>query len=248
MVHVVRYESPQDWAQHVAARFASFLADHPSARVALPTGATPEPIYAGIIEAVRNGLASFDRAHVFLLDEFGGVPKDARGRCEAMLRRSLLDHLPGPPAQYHGFDADAPDVDAMCAEYEAAAAGSLDLVILGIGKNGHVGMNEPGTPPDSTTRRVALAPSTTQASVRYFGEGATLPTWGVTMGIATILAARTIWLIASGEGKAQIVRDVLLEPVSAQRPASLLRGHPNCWFFLDEAAASKLPAGVLSRE
>ncbi|MEO5821949.1 MAG: glucosamine-6-phosphate deaminase [Vicinamibacteraceae bacterium] len=247
MIHVVRYESPDVWAEHVAARFASFLADQPTTRVALPTGATPEPVYAGIVEAVRAGIASFRQAHVFLLDEFGGVPPDAKGRCDVMLHRALLDHVDLAPRNYHQFDPEAADVDAMCAAYDASLKQPLDLVMLGIGRNGHVGMNEPGTSPDSPTRRVELAPSTTQASARYFGEGAALPTWGITLGLTAILAARTIWILATGEGKADIVRDVLLEPVSASRPASLLRGHPDCWFFLDAAAASKLPVGVLSR-
>lgn len=247
MIHVVRYDSPQDWAQHVAARFAAFLADEPAARVALPTGATPEPVYAGIVEAVGAGIASFRRAHVFLLDEFGGVPPDAKGRCDVMLHRALLDHVDVTPSHYHRLDPEAEDLSAMCAAYDAALKPPLDLVMLGIGRNGHVGMNEPGTSPDSATRRVELAPSTTQASVRYFGEGAALPTWGITIGLSAILAARTIRLLATGEGKADIVRDVLLEPVSATRPASLLRGHPDCWFLVDAAAASKLPVGVLSR-
>ena len=247
MVHVVRYESPQNWAEHVAARFAAFLADEPAARAALPTGATPEPIYGGIVESVRAGIASFRRARIFLLDEFGGVAPDAKGRCDMMLRRALLDHVDLPPANYHPLNPEAEDIEAMCAAYDASMQGPLDLVMLGIGRNGHVGMNEPGTSPESVTRRVELAASTTQATARYFGEGAPLPTWGVTLGLREILAARTIWMIASGESKADIVRDVLLEPVSAQRPASLLRGHANCWFFLDAAAAAKLPAGVLSR-
>lgn len=247
MIHVVRYESPQAWAEHVAARFASFLGDTPAARVALPTGATPEPVYAGIVEAVRAGIASFRRAHVFLLDEFGGVPPDAKGRCDVMLHRALLDHVDVLPGHYHPLDPEAADIEAMSAAYDASLKQPLDLVMLGIGRNGHVGMNEPGTSPDSVTRRVELAPSTTQASVRYFGEGAALPTWGITLGLSQILAARTIWILATGDSKADIVRDVLLEPVSASRPASLLRGHPDCWFFLDAAAASRLPVGVLSR-
>jgi glucosamine-6-phosphate deaminase len=247
MIHVVRYDSHQAWADHVAARFAALLADAPTARMALPTGATPDPVYAGIVESVKAGIASFRRSHVFLLDEFGGVPADAKGTCNNMLRRALVDHVDLPPAHYHRFDPEADDIPAMCAAYDASMGGPLDLMMLGIGRNGHVGMNEPGTSPDSPTRRVELAPSTTQASVRYFGEGAQLPTWGVTIGLAGILASRTIWMIASGESKADIVRDVLLEPVSAQRPASVLRGHANCWFFLDAAAASKLPVGVLSR-
>jgi glucosamine-6-phosphate deaminase len=164
-----------------------------------------------------------------------------------MLRGALLDHVDLPPEHYHRLDPEAEDLEAMCAAYDASMKGPLDLVMLGIGRNGHVGMNEPGTSPESITRRVELAPSTTQATARYFGEGAPLPTWGVTLGLREILSARTIWMIVSGESKADIVRDVLLEPVSGQRPASLLRGHANCWFFLDAAAAAKLPAGVMSR-
>jgi glucosamine-6-phosphate deaminase len=247
MIHVVRYHSQADWAEHVAARFAAFLADEPAARVALPTGATPEPVYAGIVEAVRAGIASFRQAHVFLLDEFGGVAPDAKGRCDVMLRGALLDHVDLAPERYHRLDPEAEDLAAMCAAYDASMKGPLDLVMLGIGRNGHVGMNEPGTSPESVTRRVDLAPSTTQATARYFGQGVPLPTWGVTLGLREILSARMIWMIVSGESKADIVRDVLLEPVSGQRPASLLRGHANCWFFLDAAAAAKLPAGVLSR-
>jgi len=247
MIHIVRYESPQTWAEHVAARFASLLADEPGTRMALPTGATPEPVYAGIIEAVRSGIASFRRAHVYLLDEFGGVPVDAKGRCDVMLHRELLDHVDLSPEHYHRLDPEAADLAAMCAAYDASMKPPLDLMMLGIGRNGHVGMNEPGTSPESATRRVELAPSTTQASARYFGEGAALPTWGVTIGLSAILAAGTIWILATGESKADIVRDVLLEPVSTVRPASLLRGHANCWLFLDAAAASKLPVGVLSR-
>src|SRR5215213_1346110 len=113
MVHVVRYESPQAWAEHVAARFASFLADAPAARVALPTGATPEPVYAGIIEAVRAGIASFRNAQVFL-------------------HRTLLDHVDLAPAHYHRLNPEAEDLAAMCAAYDAAMKPPLDLVVLGI--------------------------------------------------------------------------------------------------------------------
>jgi len=115
MIHVVRYESRQDWAEHVAARLASFLADEPAARIALPTGATPEPVYAGMVDAVRAGVASFRSAHVFLLDEFGGVPPDAKGRCDVMLHRSLLDHVDLAPQRYHRLDPEAEDLAAMCA-------------------------------------------------------------------------------------------------------------------------------------
>ncbi len=226
MVHVVRYESPQAWAEHVAARFASFLADEPAARVALPTGATPEPVYAGIIEAVRAGIASFRRSHVFLLDEFGGVPPDAKGRCDVMLHRSLLDHVDLAPERYHRLDPEAEDLAAMCAAYDASMTPPLDMMVLGIGRNGHVGMNEPGTSPESATRRVELAPSTTQASVRELRRGRGAADVGRHDRALGNPRRAPISILATGDSKADIVRDVLLEPVSTTRPASLLRGHP----------------------
>jgi glucosamine-6-phosphate deaminase len=243
MMQVHRYASADEWAGHLAARFVAYLTAKPRARLCLPTGTTPVPLYDGIVQAVGAGLASFREAQVFLLDEFGGVPPDARGRCDVMLREALLDHVDLPSAHYHRPVPEAEDLDAMCAAYEAALAPGLDLAILGLGTNGHIGMNEPGTPPTSPTRRVDLAPETIRAAARYFGE-TTLPTWGVTVGLAALLASREVWLLATGTHKAEIVRDILLLPVSVERPASLLRSHPHCRLFLDAPAARLLPAGV----
>jgi glucosamine-6-phosphate deaminase len=163
-----------------------------------------------------------------------------------MLRDALLDRVDLPPGQYHRPVPEADDLEAMCAAYEASIAPGLDLTLLGLGTNGHIGMNEPGTAPTSVTRRVELAPDTIAASARYFGEGP-LPTWGVTIGLAALLASREVWLLATGVRKADIVRDILLQPVSVERPASLLRSHPHCRLFLDAAAASKLPPSVIPR-
>lgn len=241
MIQVVRYGSPEAWAEGVAARVLEFLAARPAARLCLPTGLTPVPVYDRIVEGVRGGAASFAQAHVFLLDEFGGVAPDSPGRCDVSLRRSLLDHVDLPPGRYHRPVPEAPDLEAMCRAYDAALGGGLDLAILGIGTNGHIGMNEPGSPADSPTRRVDLAPETTRAAARYFGDGP-LPAWGVTIGLGPLLASRAVWLLATGASKATIVRAILLEPVSADRPASLLRRHPACSLFLDDAAAADLPA------
>jgi len=240
------HENADEWAVRVAARFADALARQPSLRVCLPTGLTPLAAYARVVDLAREGRASFRDAEGFLLDEFGGVPADAAGRCDVMLRHALLDHVDLPPDRYHRPVPEAPDLAAMCADYDRAIDGRLDLTLLGIGTNGHIGMNEPGSLPDSPTRRVELAPETTHAAARYFGS-VPPPTWGVTIGLGPLRASRAIWLLATGASKADIVRDVLLEPMSVERPASLLRGHPSCVFVLDRAAASQLPSHVLSR-
>ena len=176
---------------------------------------------------------------MFLLDEFGGVTPDAEGRCDVMLRRALLDHVDLPPVRYHRPDPEAPDVDAMCDDYESRLGSGLDLALLGIGTNGHIGMNEPGTPPDSPYAAGRAPRGDDKASARYFGSGP-LPTWGVTVGLRVLLASRMVWLLAGGESKADIVREIVEGDPSPDLPASLLRGHPDCWLFVDEAAAARL--------
>jgi glucosamine-6-phosphate deaminase len=239
VIQVFRYTDADALADDVAERLVSFLAARPAARLCLPTGATPAPAYARLAAAVRRGRVSFREAEVFLLDEFGGVPPSAAGRCEQLLRRALLDHVDLPAERFHAPDPEAADIEGMCRAYEEAIDNRLDLTVLGIGTNGHIGMNEPGTPTDSRTRRVALAPETTRAAARYFGADQ-LPTWGVTLGLATLLASGEIWLLATGEAKADAIRAAVRGWVSADLPASLLQTHDNCLLFADAAAAAGL--------
>lgn len=240
---VAGFTTLTEWADHLAARIISVIESRPDARLCLPTGLTPLPVYHRLAAAVREGRVSFARAEVFLLDEFGGVPVDAEGRCDVMLRRALIDHLDLPAERYHAIDTERGDLDAVSLAYDRAIDGRLDLTILGIGTNGHIGMNEPGSAADSPTRWVDLAPETIAAAGRYFGN-APLPTWGITMGLKPILASGEIWLLATGASKAPIVRRLLTETPSPALPASLLRRHPNCWLFVDAdaLAPSLVPA------
>jgi glucosamine-6-phosphate deaminase len=237
MIHVSLFRNAPQLADDVSERMVTFLNRHPNARVSLATGGTPEPVYADLAAAVQEGRTSFRQAEVFLLDEFGGVPRNAAGRCEQMLRRTLLELVDLPDEQFHTPDPEAGDLDAMCRAYELAIQPGFDLTVLGIGTNGHIAMNEPGSPIDSRTRRVELTPETTRASARYFAEGV-LPTWGVTTGIATLLGSREIWLLATGASKADAIRRTLHGPPSAEVPASFLQTHANCLLFADDAAAS----------
>ena len=211
---------------------------NPALKICLPTGLTPAAVYAEMVHNVRDGDISFSRASIFALDEFGGLPADDPGLTKNTLDRQLVSSIDLPPERFHFFEPSARDVDEQCRTYDQAA-GRFDLVLLGIGLNGHLGMNEPGSDPDSPTRRVDLHDSTIQAAARYF-DHANLPRWGVTVGLGPILAAREVWLLATGAGKADVVRTTVRDAGGPHLPASLLRNHPNCSFFLDAEAGALL--------
>ena len=225
------------WADRVAAMVLERLSANPALRLCLPTGLTPLPIYDRLAAAVGRGQASFSRAEVVLLDEFGGVPADDPGRCDQMLLRAFVSRVDLPAERFHRFLLDG-DVDDECRRYEAMVGAGCDLALLGIGTNGHLGMNEPGSAPDSTTRRVELAPSTIAASARYFGRSTDLPTWGVTLGLATLRRSHEVWVLATGAAKAPIVRVTMEGPTSAEVPSTLLRDHPAAALIADEEAAA----------
>jgi glucosamine-6-phosphate deaminase len=153
-----------------------------------------------------------------------------------MLCRTFLDRLTEPPLVSHFLDVDSNDLDSVCRNYENLIAdGGLDLAILGLGRNGHLGLNEPGSPPDSKTRVVKLAAETRAGVGRYGIDDP--PTWGVTVGLGTLLEAREVWLFVRGADKSNVLRRVLREPVGSHLPASYLRNHPNSVIWADQAAA-----------
>jgi glucosamine-6-phosphate deaminase len=235
-VTLLRGGSTDVWARLVADLFIERLKAQPGMRVCLPTGLTPVPIYDQLADAVAAGNVSFARAEVFLLDEFGGVDPGDPGRCDQMLERFLLSRIDLPAARFHRLDLTG-DIDMVCRAYEDAVGHGCDLALLGIGTNGHVGMNEPGASADSLTRRVSLAPDTIAASARYFGHDR-LPTWGVTMGLGTLRRSQEIWVLASGAGKAPIVRQTLHGPITTAVPATLLREHPSVLLIADDEAGA----------
>jgi glucosamine-6-phosphate deaminase len=205
----------------------------------LPSGTTPVDIYLEISRSTREGLVSFRRASIFALDEFGGVHSDDPGRTSHTLRRQLIEAIDLAPSEYHFLDPDNTDLLTHCTEYEAAIGRGFDLVLLGIGPNGHVGMNEPGSPPDSPTRGVDLHDSTVHSAARYFAHQ-NVPRWGLTVGLKRLLDANEVWLLAKGAAKAEIVRHTLKGEIGPSNPASLLRSHPNASVFLDPPAGALL--------
>lgn len=156
-----------------------------------------------------------------------------------MLEKDLISLLDAPPLRLATWDTDADDLGAMCRAFDADVAdGGLDLIILGIGGNGHLGINEPGTPQDAPSRVVELHPTTAAATDRYGADER--PAWGVTLGMEQILAGREVWLLATGPHKASIVRAACRGPLGSHVPASYLQTHPNVRVLLDESAASEL--------
>jgi glucosamine-6-phosphate deaminase len=229
-----------DWADRVAGLLADRFAGRPDLVVCLPTGSTPGPLYERLPAVLATRGVSTAGATIVVLDDYLGLPPGHPARCERMLHRELVDRVDPPPGRVIAFDVDAPDPAGACAEFDGdvAAAGGLGLVILGLGRNGHVGMNEPGSPADAPTRVIELAPSTRDAARGYGADP--VPTHGVTLGMAGILAAREVWLLATGAGKAGILARTVDGPITPEVPASLLRGHPGLRVIVDEAAASGL--------
>jgi glucosamine-6-phosphate deaminase len=231
-------------ARAAADRVAALLARTPAAALGLAAGATPLAAYADLIARHRAGTIDLSRATAFGLDEYLGIGPDHPASCAFTLRRNLIEPAGIPEARVHLLDGlHAGDLAAHCAEHERAiaTAGGIDLQILGLGVNGHIGFNEPGSGLAGPTRAVGLRAATRATNRPIFAPlGEEVPRAALTMGISTILAARRILLLATGATKADAVARMAEGPVGAWIPASALQLHPDATLLLDEAAAEKL--------
>jgi glucosamine-6-phosphate deaminase len=239
-VTVTILATPEAACLRAAEMVAKLVAATPAPVLALPAGNTPRPVYAELARRHREQGLSFARATAFALDEYAGIAPDHPASFARFLDDELYRRVEWPRAQVHAPDATAADLDDACDRYDRAiAAGGLDLCLLGIGANGHVAFNEPGSPFDSRTRVIALADDTRAAAAGAFGGGPA-PARALTVGIATILSARRCVLLAYGAAKAAVVARAIQEPPSPALPASALQLHPDATFILDAAAASRL--------
>lgn len=230
-----------------ASRFAAdvvedLLRRRPTAVLGLATGSTPEPLYAELIRRHREDGLRFAGARTFNLDEYVGLPVDHPESYHAYMRRRLFDHVDLDPANVHIPDGLAADPAAECEAYEDAIqdAGGLDLQVLGIGSDGHIGFNEPSSSLGSRTRIKTLTPETVADNARFFDSPDEVPRHVLTMGVGTILEAREVILLAFGAGKAPAVRRAVEGPLTASCPASALQLHPRARVILDEGAAGEL--------
>lgn len=210
----------------------------PDATIGLAAGATPLGLYARLLGRGPD----LSRLTVFGLDEYLGLGTDHPASCAATLLAHFIRPAGIAPERVHLLDGRVQgDLKAACAEHERliAAAGGLDLQILGLGVNGHIGFNEPGSSLAGRTRPVALRSSTLRTNAAIFAPDPVPPT-ALSMGVGTILAARTILLLATGPSKADAVARMIEGPVSAMVPASALQLHPDAWVVVDTAAGAKL--------
>ncbi len=208
----------------------------------LATGSSPLPAYRELVRRHRAEGLSFAGVAAFLLDEYVGLPPGHPQSYREVIRREFTAHVDIDPAAVHGPDGSHPDPDRAAADYERAllAGGPVGVQLLGIGANGHVGFNEPGSALGSTTRVTTLTERTRRDNARFFGSPAAVPRRVITQGLATIARAGHLVLVAAGPGKAAAVAAALEGPVSAACPASVLQRHPRVTVVLDEAAAAGL--------
>ncbi|TNB71518.1 glucosamine-6-phosphate deaminase [Arthrobacter sp. BB-1] len=214
----------------------------PGAVLGLATGSSPLPVYDEL--AARHGRdgLDFSRAQGFALDEYVGLPAGHPESYREVIRREFTSRVNVAPENVHSPDGTATDIPAACLAYEEAiaAAGGIDLQLLGVGTDGHIAFNEPGSSFASRTRIKSLIEQTRRDNARFFSSLAEVPHHVLTQGLGTIMDARHVILLATGARKAQAVRDFVEGPVSAICPASILQFHPHATVLLDEAAASAL--------
>jgi glucosamine-6-phosphate deaminase len=220
------FESQDALADRAAHMLLSAIRDDPRAVLGLPTGRTPIGMYKRVVQECSREYHCFRDVATFNLDEYAGVPPEHPGSYYTYMRQHLFDHVDIDSMNAHIPHGNAPDLHAECLRYEIVIhdAGGLDLTFLGLGRNGHIGFNEPGTPFDARTRVVELTDSTRSANADLFPEGH-VPTHAITMGIGTILESRQIVLLAAGSGKKQAIERLQSAEISEDFPASALWKH-----------------------
>lgn len=229
-------------AAAAGAFFAQQIQRHPQSVLGLATGSSPIGLYADLAARHRAGGLSVEGLTTFNLDEYVGLTSEHPQSYRYFMQQHLFGPLGLKPDQVHLPSGHCEDLAAQCADYDAAIErhGGIDLQLLGLGRNGHVGFNEPGTPFGARTHIVRLAEDTIQANARFFDSAADVPTQAISMGIRSIMNARRILLVAMGPEKAQALRAAIHGPVTEQLPASVLQLHPDVTLMLDEQAASLL--------
>lgn len=234
-------------AQSVSLRAADMVCDiislFPNPTLGLATGSTPLGTYQELIRRYQAGQVSFAEVTTFNLDEYVGIPRDHEQSYWSYMQKHFFQHIDIAPQNCHLPRGDSKDVLGECTDFEDLIQQSegIDLQLLGIGSDGHIGFNEPGSSLASFTRVKALTERTRRDNARFFGgDVSQVPKLAITMGVGTILQAFHIVLLATGENKAAAVRDFIEGPITSMVPASILQNHPKVTALVDEASASLL--------
>ncbi len=241
-MEVIIQESPDSAARVAASIIARLIREKPTAVLGLATGGTMEPVYRELVRLHRNEGLDFSRAATFNLDEYIGLSVEHPSSYHAFMQEHFFRYVNVAPDRIHIPNGNAADVPRACREYEdrIRALGGIDLQLLGIGRDGHIGFNEPSSSLASRTRIKTLTQETLLDNARFFGEAESVPRHVVTMGIGTIMDSGQCVLLAFGASKAEAVAGTVEGPVSASLPASVLQFHENVQVIIDRPASGKL--------
>lgn len=238
------FRTADDAAHAAAAAIATQLSRTPASVLGLPTGRTSLEVYDELVRLHESGSADFSKAHTFNLDEFVGLPSSDRRSYCAFMQTHLFTRINLPGSHVHFLDGSAGDHERECDRFEREIAdlGGMDLLLLGIGANAHIGFNEPARSLHARSHRTRLTIGTRRANASLFGGRIDrVPREALTMGVGTMLDARAIVLIATGREKARAIGSMFEGRVSTEQPASVLQLHANVEVILDLPAAEKLP-------
>ncbi|MDO8151744.1 glucosamine-6-phosphate deaminase [Isoptericola sp. b408] len=241
----------QELAVLAAEAIEALLRRRPQAVLGLATGSSPSQVYDELARRHAEGGLSFARARGFMLDEYVGLAADHPERYRNVIAADIAERVDWQADQVQGPDGLASDLSAACAAYERAIAdaGGVDLQLLGIGTDGHIAFNEPGSSLASRTRIKTLTTQTRVDNARFFdGDVEQVPTHCLTQGLGTIMEARHLVLLATGRHKAEAVHQLVEGPVSALWPATVMQFHPHATVLVDEAAASRLQLASYYRQ
>lgn len=241
-MHVIVVENAEELARVAAARIAEVIQSKENPVIGVATGSSPVGVYENLAARVEAGTLDTSRVTAFALDEYVGLPVEHPESYHSVIHNRVTVPLKLDPARVHVPDGTAEDLTAACADFERriTEAGGIDLQLLGLGSNGHIGFNEPTSSFASRTRLKTLAPRTRQDNARFFNSLAEVPFHCLTQGLGTILEARRLLLVAQGEGKAEAVAQMIEGPLSSKCPASALQLHPNATVVIDRAASRRL--------
>ena len=236
------FDTSQQVGQAAAMLIVAQILQKPDSVLGLATGSTPIPTYQELIRLNRDGVVDFSRVTSFNLDEYCGLPVEHECSYHSFMHEQLFSHINIDLAHTHVPDGNAVDQQAECARYDMAInqAGGIDVQILGIGRNGHIGFNEPSDTFVYGCHIVNLTQSTIAANRRFFESEDAVPRQAISLGIGSIMNARQIILLATGSDKADAIHRAIRQDITPRTQASILRTHPNVIFLLDKAAAGLL--------
>lgn len=224
---------------------ADFIADEiknkPNSFLCIPSGDTPTGTLSKLVEYEGKGFVDFSKCKFVALDEWVGMDKHDIGSCQHYVYSQFFDRIPISKDNVVMFNAKASEQNAECKRVDdfIFTHGPLDIVLVGVGGNGHIGLNEPGVSPELYCHVIALEQTTIQGAEKYFSDQKALDK-GITLGLKHIMNAKTVIVIANGEKKAEIIKKIIEGDVTESIPGSILQRHSNCYFFLDREAASRL--------